>query len=292
MAIRIILIALFCAVAAFPQQKMRIAIMDVIPSSGISADVAVSVSELIRTEMFNTGLFRVVEREQMDKIMKESELQSSGCTDTECAVKLGKMLSVDRMMVGKISKLGGKFIINARIINIERAEMEFADKATVESEGDLDRGVAQFAQNIAARIKGTPVQSVNLKSTTTPGKTTPGGMQPNGMKSLMTISGISIFGAGVLCNGFGVFQQFVSAPGALTTYSNLTTGTEAEYTTAYNNYKGAYNLGSIMNIVGYSCYGVGATLFIISLLLPENVPVAAAVFPTSDGAAINVSYRF
>lgn len=239
---RIFLIMIFAVAALFPQQKMRIAIMDVIPSSGISQDVAISVSELIRTEMFNTGLFRVVEREQMDKIMKETELQTSGCTDTECAVKVGKMLSVDRMMVGKISKLGGKFIINARIINIERAEMEFADKATVENESDLDRGVAQFAQSIAARIKGAPVQSVNIRSTTTatPAKTVPHGMQPNGTKSLLMVSGISVAGAGLLCNGFGLFQQLFVAPGLNSAYLALPASTsEATFTTEFNKYRDA-----------------------------------------------------
>ena len=57
----------------------------------------------------NTGLFTVGERGEMDSILKEQGFQASGCTDIECAVKIGKLLSANKMLVGEIGKLGTKF---------------------------------------------------------------------------------------------------------------------------------------------------------------------------------------
>ncbi|HBE03879.1 MAG: hypothetical protein A2096_14685 [Spirochaetes bacterium GWF1_41_5] len=135
------------------QDRMRIAIMDLEPKA-VSVDVAGVVSDLIRTELFNTGLFRVVERSEMDKIMREQQFQAGGCTDTDCAVQLGQILAVRKMLVGTVSRLGAKFIINARIIDVEKAEMEFAESAQAESEGELDTAVRKFAEKIGNRIRG------------------------------------------------------------------------------------------------------------------------------------------
>lgn len=289
-----IVLVVLSAVSAMPQQKMRIAIMNM-TGQGVSANITYSVSELMRTEMFNTGMFRVVEREQMDKIMKEAELQASGCTDTECAVKLGKIMSVDRMLVGSIVKIGTKLIINARIINIERGEMELADKVSADSENDLDSAVSRFAVSIANRIRGG-----GMTATATPTAVTtaskvklPTGMQPNAFKSILFWSGVSIAGAGALCNGFGVIEKYIIAPAALTAYNDLPSGTaESVFTAKYNDYMGANNLGSTMNIIGVICYGVGASAFVVSLFLPEYIPVQAYIYPKDGGAEIQFAYRF
>ncbi|MBI4976951.1 MAG: hypothetical protein HZC28_05680 [Spirochaetes bacterium] len=293
------LMTLLLAAVSFAQdQKMRIAIMELTPSSGVSADVGSSVSELMRTEMFNTGLFRVVEREQMDKIMKEQALQSTGCTDTECAVQVGKLLAVDRMLVGKISKLGTKFIINARIINVERGEMEFAEKATVESENDLDRAVSQFAQAIAARIRSTKSGGpafVQPKATVKPSDARPtiavgssSGSGDSGIKPVLFWSALGLAAVGGGCNVFGFLQQ----QGGNIIYAEYLALTDPALTgPIYNDYKSTVGLGNLLNIVGYSCYGVAAGLFVWWMITPDSVP-RASVFPTKDGVAVAFAYQF
>jgi len=132
-------------------QKMRLAILDLKPQN-VSGPTASMVSDLLRTELFNTGLFRVIERSEMESVLKEQNLQLTGCTDTECAVQLGKILSARKMLIGTIGRLGTKYIINARIVDVERGEMEFGDSAKAASEGDLDMAVKVFAKKLAGRI--------------------------------------------------------------------------------------------------------------------------------------------
>ena len=134
--------------------KMRIAVMDLQPR-GMSKSTASMVSDLIRTEMINIGKFVIIERAQMDTIMKEQGFQQTGCTDVDCAVQVGKMLSAKKMLVGTIMKLGGRIIINARIVDVEKGIAEFGQKQDAKSEADLYDAVSKFANKLSKRIKGT-----------------------------------------------------------------------------------------------------------------------------------------
>jgi hypothetical protein len=67
-------------------------------------------------------------------------------------VKIGKLLSAKKILVGSVSKLGTSFIINARIIDVEKGEMEFGDKAKADTQTDLDLAAEIFAKKLAARI--------------------------------------------------------------------------------------------------------------------------------------------
>jgi len=149
----IIFIIFLCISSVYSQEKMRLAIMDLQPQN-LDKATAIMVSDLLRTELFNTGLFRIIERTEMDAILKEQEFQASGCTETECAVQIGRLLSAHKILVGTIGKLGEKYIINARIVDIERGEMEFGDKAEAASLGDLSSAVEEFANKLAGRISG------------------------------------------------------------------------------------------------------------------------------------------
>lgn len=92
-AILIISLSAFSA----PVEKMRMAVMDFRPD-GVSKSLTRKKSELIRGEMINTGKFIVIERSQIGQILKEQGFRTSGCSDTSCAVKVGKMLSANKIL--------------------------------------------------------------------------------------------------------------------------------------------------------------------------------------------------
>jgi curli biogenesis system outer membrane secretion channel CsgG len=59
-------------------------------------------------DMFVTELvnFRVMERERLDAILEEKNLHLSGDIDPKTAVKLGKMIGVEYLIVGAVTELG------------------------------------------------------------------------------------------------------------------------------------------------------------------------------------------
>ncbi len=138
--------------SAFSAEKMRIAVMD-FQGKGVSKATSDNVAELIRGEMINSGKFLVVERAQMDKILKEQGLQQSGCTDVSCAVEVGKVLSARKILVGTVMKLGGTLVITGRIVDVESSLGEFSEKQEADSEKDLVKAISEFTENLIERIE-------------------------------------------------------------------------------------------------------------------------------------------
>lgn len=139
------------------QEKMRIAIMDLEPKD-MSASDAGKISELIRNEMINTGKYTVIERAQMNTLLKEQGFQQAGCTDVSCAVEMGKLMSARKILVGSVMKLGAKIILTGRIVDIEKGVAEFSEKSTANDQDHLSEAVSDFVARLSTRI-GIPVDA-------------------------------------------------------------------------------------------------------------------------------------
>lgn len=62
--------------------------------------------DMFVTELVRRGNFRVMEREKLEAIMQEKNLQLSGDIDPKTAVKLGKMIGVEYLIAGAVTELG------------------------------------------------------------------------------------------------------------------------------------------------------------------------------------------
>ena len=50
---------------------------------GVSAMEAQTLTDRLRSEMVNVGVFQVVERGQMERLLEEQGVQQTGCTSAE-----------------------------------------------------------------------------------------------------------------------------------------------------------------------------------------------------------------
>ena len=93
-------------------------------SVGIDSGVSMVITDVFTNQIQAGGKYRVMERSQMNKILNEQGFQSSGaCNTSECAVEIGRLLSIDNMFIGSIGKLGESWVINIRIISIKTGEI-------------------------------------------------------------------------------------------------------------------------------------------------------------------------
>jgi len=86
-----------------------------------------SAGEILTTEMLRSGNFIMVERQKIEDIMAELELQLSGVTEADNAAQLGEMLNCQYMLVGSVSNFGVKVTGKDMIIaqqKIQTAECE------------------------------------------------------------------------------------------------------------------------------------------------------------------------
>lgn len=117
-------IIMLCASSAH-SNKIAVAVND-LKGEGLDESSTRIISERIRSELVNTGIFRVMERGEMENILKEQGFQQSGiCTDQACLVEVGQLLGVDRMIAGTIGILGNLFTISLRMISVETGEILF-----------------------------------------------------------------------------------------------------------------------------------------------------------------------
>ncbi len=121
-----VLSILLCAgsgVMAQTSGRVTIAVLDLAISTGVPESYRIPLSNRLRHELFETGRFTVVERNAMENILAEQGLQLSECTSDECAVQLGRLLNVQRIIAGSLDKLGETHIITLRMIDVETAAM-------------------------------------------------------------------------------------------------------------------------------------------------------------------------
>src|SRR5215217_2888111 len=104
---------------------------------------AEAAQDVFVTELVKSGKFRVVEREQLEALMKEKGLTLSGDVDPKTAIRVGKLLGVNYLLTGAVTEYGNtnvggggggvfagkkKFVaaLNARIIDTSTGEIAWA----------------------------------------------------------------------------------------------------------------------------------------------------------------------
>ena len=68
---------------------------------GLSDMEANILSERLTSKLISLKKYTVIERSNIEKILKEQKFQYSGCTDTQCAVKIGQMLNSNYIVIGR-----------------------------------------------------------------------------------------------------------------------------------------------------------------------------------------------
>ncbi|MBI5573861.1 MAG: tetratricopeptide repeat protein [Elusimicrobia bacterium] len=81
-------------------------------------------TEAVTSKLVYIKSIKVVERSQLKEIIREQELQTSGAIDPNTAVKIGKFLDIDFIIVGSWRKLKEELSVTAKIINIKTSKEE------------------------------------------------------------------------------------------------------------------------------------------------------------------------
>jgi len=150
-----------CNVWGQQTDKLRIAILDFTNTGGLSKQETVTLGNRLRSMLVKTDAFVVLERGQMDDILNEQGFQQSGCTTTECAVEMGRLLNVQKMISGTIGKLGKTYTIDLSLIDVETGEIEksFFRDFKGEIDGLLDL-MQLIANQIAAIVGGAGIPEI------------------------------------------------------------------------------------------------------------------------------------
>ncbi len=109
--------------------------------------------DALATEILGSGQARVLERAQVDKILAEQGFQESGaCDRSDCAVKAGQMLGIDRVVVGSVGRLGTTWVLSARLVDV--ASGEVLKSSTRKQDGPIEALLAKTIPQVRVDLVG------------------------------------------------------------------------------------------------------------------------------------------
>ncbi|HHL71793.1 MAG TPA: hypothetical protein ENJ29_04700 [Bacteroidetes bacterium] len=105
---------LLIASAGFAQLKMkkRIAVFDFTDKTNTTiawwygGSTGRGMADMLITELVKSGKYTVIERTQIEQVMKEQMLGMTGAVTPETAAKAGKLLGVDIAVIGSVTEFG------------------------------------------------------------------------------------------------------------------------------------------------------------------------------------------
>jgi len=140
---------LYFSISLSQNTKMNIAVIDLDPT-GIPKNEAQFLSDRLRTELFETGVFQVVEREKMNAVLEEQGFQQTGCTSVECAIEIGQLLNIGVMVAGNIGKIEEIYSLSLRMIDVETGAI--IRTATRDFEGKLSEVLTEVIPEISVEL--------------------------------------------------------------------------------------------------------------------------------------------
>ncbi len=111
---------------SYPQALPKIAVLD-FKAYGISNNESAAFSDRLRSELVRTNSYIVLDKERVDNKLQDASSKLSACTDTECAIEIGKILKIEKIVSGKIRKMQtNSYMIDILYIDIESGQIERA----------------------------------------------------------------------------------------------------------------------------------------------------------------------
>jgi len=156
---RIILLIINLALSICTAQT-TIAVLD-FQANGISKSEATLLTDRFRVELVSTWQYTVIERGQMEEILKEQGFQQSGCTTTECAVEVGNLLGAEQIIGGTIGKIGNVLTVSVRMIDVASGEIIII--AAYDHFGEIGELLTEGMKVTVTRLvdsKNTPTSSI------------------------------------------------------------------------------------------------------------------------------------
>lgn len=133
------------------------AVLDFEPAGGITRAEAGVLSELVRVEFVKIRRMVVVERSDIRSVLREQARLARACEGPDCAVRIGRLLGARKIMLGSVARLRGRYILNARVVDVEEGRLEFAETVIGTSERQLISRTRSLGRKIiASMVAGEP----------------------------------------------------------------------------------------------------------------------------------------
>jgi TolB-like protein len=105
------------------------------------------IAGMLISELAANPAARVVEREEIQKLLEEQNLGASGRVNPETAAKVGKLVGARYVVLGSFIDFYGDFRVDVRLVNVETSEIVKVEKDQAQRDH-----LFQIIQNVAGRL--------------------------------------------------------------------------------------------------------------------------------------------
>ena len=166
----------FVAWNAPAQNRLRIAILDLNAGVNRTQSQVDGLADMLSVELFNSGCFSIVERTQVDKVIREQHFQMSELSDAQ-RQKIGGILKVDAVVTGTINFISrdtrygsdhftkydvGEYNVDIRLVSVNTGEL--LSVAGGEQKGGTERELMRHVAMQLADNLELPNQNVAVAS--------------------------------------------------------------------------------------------------------------------------------
>lgn len=287
---------LFCLSVLHSEEKPIVTVMD-FETSNISAGDMKLIISLISSHLFQADQFTVIDVAQRDTILEEIKFSLSGCSDESCQIEIGKLLSAEFIIVGSIGKLGNRYALSMRLLDVSTSKtMNTADGVFA----DIDL-LVEGLEPLVFSLAGLEGEADAASAAQGAEVDEPVGGEPADRKaSGRTVAAVSTLATGVIAGGVGgVFLylaiQHLQGPvdDAWLAYDTATAGDDING--LYTLYLDEFDAFKMRFIIGAAGIGGGLILMGTSIALfgapeksDEEASVAFGLYPTARGVSFQV----
>lgn len=153
------LFTLFLALATLA--KPQIAVITFEGDQTTTPEQRAAISDRIQGELLATDSFTVLDRGNINTILKEQNFQASGiCSDNSCQVQMGQLLGVEKMVTGKVVNFGKVWSLSSTLLDVTSGMV--VRSAAVDVRGELYDVLGKGCPQLAQKLVG--VKSEQAKS--------------------------------------------------------------------------------------------------------------------------------
>lgn len=157
----VMLLMAFAMAATAQNKKMKIAVMDFKAGVGVNASEVEGLSDMLINTMYESGKFNIVERSQINQVLKEQKFQASELTYKQVA-QVGRILGVESVLVGTVNFLAehknldgsvtGEYNVDIRAVDVESGEVVTTAGAAKSSGSTYRALMERIGRQLAANL--------------------------------------------------------------------------------------------------------------------------------------------
>lgn len=160
---KIFLLILSITLSTYGFSQKKVAVFN---PTGIDDEVVIEVArETLIHSIISSANYTLLEREQIEQVMKENQYQASGMVDDSQISEIGKQAGAEYVCVGTVHLLGNKYFFSARLVDVETAQATVSGKY---SDSDVFTALEKAAEELVKASGGATGKNMVISLTEIP----------------------------------------------------------------------------------------------------------------------------